>query len=174
LTIGFARTLYNDAFMRWGLSVLLLALFVAFAAPAGASERATVTIFAPRTNSVECAGVFPLKRTVVRPRLLFRAMSAVVAGPTAAERRRGYTGFFSAKTANTVLSAVTRRGVAYVDFADFSTLIPNASSSCGSTSLLAQLDRTARQFPGIRRTIYSFNGSRQAFYEWLQRPVPKR
>lgn len=45
--------------------------------------------------------------------------------------------------------------------------IPNASSSCGSALLPAQLDRTARQFSTVKRTVYSFEGSRHACYEWL-------
>jgi hypothetical protein len=59
-----------------------------------------------------------------------------------------------------------------VDFRNFSRLIPNASSSCGSAMLLAQLNRTATQFPTVRRAVYSFNGDRHAFYEWLQREPP--
>jgi hypothetical protein len=38
--------------------------------------------------------------------------------------------------------------------------------------LLAQLGRTATQFPAVDRAVYSFNGSRRAFYEWLQRDAP--
>jgi hypothetical protein len=38
--------------------------------------------------------------------------------------------------------------------------------------LLAQLDRTAKQFPTVRRTVYSFDGSARTFYEWLQRSPP--
>jgi hypothetical protein len=38
--------------------------------------------------------------------------------------------------------------------------------------LLTQLDLTAKQFPTVRKTIYSFNGSRRAFYEWLQLSPP--
>lgn len=64
------------------------------------------------------------------------------------------------------------KGVAYVDFRDFRRVIPGASSSCGSALLLAQLNRTATQFPTSRRAIYSFNGSRRAFYEWLQLSPP--
>jgi hypothetical protein len=69
-------------------------------------------------------------------------------------------------------SARVSAGVAYVDFRDFSRVIPNASSSCGSALLLAQLNRTAVQFPTVQRAVYSFNGSRSAFYEWLQRAAP--
>lgn len=29
------------------------------------------------------------------------------------------------------------------------------------------------QFPTVRRAVYSFNGSRRAFYEWLQRAEPE-
>ena len=64
------------------------------------------------------------------------------------------------------------RGTAYVDFRNFSRLIPNASSSCGSNLLLAQLDHTALQFASVKRTVYSFDGSRRAFYEWLQLNTP--
>jgi len=57
--------------------------------------------------------------------------------------------------------------------ANFVREIPNASTSCGSALLLTQLDRTATQFPTVKRTVYSFEGSRHAFYEWLQREAPE-
>jgi hypothetical protein len=100
-------------------------------------------------------------------------MRALVAGPTRSGRARGYGGWFSTKTAGTLRSVRLSGGIAYIDFRDFSRLIPNASSSCGSTLLLAQLDRTARQFPTVRRAVYSFNGNRRAFYAWLQRSEPR-
>jgi hypothetical protein len=99
-------------------------------------------------------------------------MRALLAGPTAVERHAGYGGWFSARTAGALRSVRISRSVAHIDFRDFSRLIPNASSSCGSTLLLAQLDRTATQFPTVDRAVYSFNGSRRAFYEWLQREPP--
>ena len=74
--------------------------------------------------------------------------------------------------ANKLRSVQVRRSVAYVDFRDFSRLIPNASSSCGSALLLAQLDRTTMQFPTVKRTVYSFAGNSRAFYEWLGREAP--
>lgn len=103
-------------------------------------------------------------------------MRALLRGPTAAERRRGYGGWFSSRTTGMLRSVRIADGVAFVDFANFSRIIGNASSSCGSSLLLAQLDRTAKQFPTVCRTVYSFNGSVRAFYEWLQlvRPVLRR
>lgn len=63
-------------------------------------------------------------------------------------------------------------GVAEVDFKDLREVIPNASSSCGSALLLAQLDATAKQFEEVDRTLYSINGDASTFYEWLQMAVP--
>jgi sporulation and spore germination protein len=149
----------------------LLALApTAASTPAGRSH--SVSVFAPRGISANCARVFPLKRVVPEPRLLRGAMQALLAGPTRAERARGYGGWFSVKTAGHLRSVRISGGVAYVDFRNFASHIPNASTSCGSTLLLAQLDRTARQFSAVKRAVYSFNGSRRAFYEWLQREPP--
>jgi hypothetical protein len=51
-------------------------------------------------------------------------------------------------------------------------VIPDASTSCGPAVLLAQLDRTLLQFPGIDTTIYAIDGSTEIFFEWLQRETP--
>jgi len=100
-------------------------------------------------------------------------MRELLKGPTAAERRAGYGGWFSARTAGKLRSVRITAGVAFIDFADLRKIIPNASSSCGSTLLLAQLDRTATQFATVQRAVYSFNGSRSAFYNWLQYSAPQ-
>ncbi|HEY6960382.1 MAG TPA: GerMN domain-containing protein [Gaiellaceae bacterium] len=141
------------------------------AAPGSTGAR-TVAIYAPRAAGTDCARVYPLTRRVVGPRVLRRTLEALLAGPTRNERARGYGGWFSARTAGHLRDVRIVRGVAYVDFRSFAHDIPNASSSCGSTLLLAQLDRTAKQFATVERTVYSFNGSPRAFYEWLQREPP--
>jgi Sporulation and spore germination len=141
----------------------------------GVRGLARVEIFAPRgSTSTRCERVYPLARSVRGPAVLGGAMRALLAGPTAAERARGYGGWFSARTAGRVRSVRLSGGIAYVDFRDFRRIIPNASSSCGSTLLLAQLNRTATQFPTVRAAVYSFDGSRRAFYEWLQLAAPGR
>lgn len=143
------------------------------AATEAASGTHAVSIYAPRGAGVDCARVLPLKRVVASPALLKGAMRALLAGPTKAERARGYGGWFSVKTAGHLRSVRVSNGIAFVDFRTFARDIPNASSSCGSALLLAQLDRTARQFPTVKRAVYSFDGSRHAFYAWLQREVPE-
>jgi hypothetical protein len=59
-------------------------------------------------------------------------------------------------------------GHAIVDFDDFSRIIPNTSTSTGSTLLLGELDATVFQFPNVRSVTYRFNGNCEAFWEWLQ------
>jgi hypothetical protein len=140
--------------------------------PAAAANGRTVWIYAPRAANASCTRVLPLPRVVSTPAVLTGAMRALLAGPTKAERGRGNGGWFSAATAGHLRSVRIRAGVAYIDFRSFARTIPNASSSCGSALLLAQLDRTAKQFPSVKRTIYSFDGSRSGFYEWLQRSAP--
>ena len=164
----------------FGMTVLLgatLALSVGLGmpVPAGAEPARSVwvSIFVPRGDpGLDCRRVFPLRRRVIASAVLTGAMRALLDGPTAGERRRGYGGWFSAKTAGFLRSIRITGGVASVDFRDFSRVIPNASSSCGSASLLAQLNRTATQFLTVKRAIYSFAGSRRAFYEWLQLTPP--
>lgn len=161
------------------LTVLLIGIGAVPSAPSAPSPagqrgaRVEVRVFAPRGGpGPSCTRVQPLRRTVTTPAVLTGAIRALLAGPTPAERRAGYAGWFSARTAGRLRSVRISHAVAYIDFRDFSHLIPNASSSCGSALLLAQLDRTATQFGSVESTVYSFDGSRRAFYEWLQRPAP--
>ena len=147
-------------------------LFAAVIASAAAATKHSVWIYAPRGTSQSCTRVLPLKRTVASPAVLTGAMRALLAGPSAAERARGYGGSFSHKTAGHLRGIRITDGVAYVDFRNFARDIPNASSSCGSALLLAQLEPHRKQFPTVSLAVYSFDGSRRAFYEWLQRDVP--
>jgi spore germination protein GerM len=162
-----------DLASRGAFLALLLAAFLAPPAPAAVHRSASVAVFAPRgPATTDCARVLPLRRTVAAPAVLTGALRALLAGPTAAERRRGYGGWFSARTANALRSVRVARGVAWIDLRDLRRLLPNASSSCGSALLLAQLTRTATQFPTVERAIFSLNGDRRAFYDWLQREAP--
>ena len=133
-----------------------------------------VEAFFPRgALAARCDRVFPVPRRVRAPAVLTGALASLVKGPTASERRRGYGGWFSQRTAGTLRRVSLTGGTAFVDFdRELRRLIPNASSSCGSALLLAQLDRTVTQFPTVRRAVYSLGGSRAAFYEWLQLSPP--
>jgi Putative peptidoglycan binding domain/Sporulation and spore germination len=158
---------------RLVLTVLLLvALIVPVTAASASASTTTVNVYFTPVDS-ECDATRPYAREVEPPRVLAGAIEQLLAGPTAAERAAGATSYlFDEQTAGMFRSATIRDGVAHIDFHDLRTVIPNASSSCGSTSLLAQLDATATQFPTVLRARYSINGSEATFYHWLQRDVP--
>lgn len=99
--------------------------------------------------------------------LLASALTELLAGPTADEQERGWRSWFSDATADMLVSATLADGLATVDFADFSQLIPNASTSAGRRQLLAELQSTVFQFPEISRLELRFNGDCLAFWSWL-------
>jgi spore germination protein GerM len=117
--------------------------------------------------------VFPVRRTVQPPAVLVGALEQLLRGPTAAERDAGYSSLFSADTVGLLDSVRIEDGTAYVHFdARLPSTIPNASSSAGSTALLAALDATVTQFPTVDTAVYSLEGDVAAFYGWLQRDAP--
>ena len=126
----------------------------------------------PDPEDFYCEAVEPVTRLVERSELLTGAFEALLAGPTDQELEAGFGSWFSAETGWSVDSVTISDGVAYVDFSEDSPLIPNASTSCGSMALRAQLDSTAMQFPTVEQTVYSFGGDIAAFYHWLQADVP--
>lgn len=75
----------------------------------------------------------------------------MLAGPTAGERDRSLTSWFSSATARVLRSASVADGTARIDIDDRRDVIPNASSS-RTTMLLAQQDHAATRFYGVERT----------------------
>ncbi|MCJ7628107.1 MAG: GerMN domain-containing protein [Longimicrobiales bacterium] len=97
------------------------------------------------------------------------ALERLLRGPTAPPQTAGAHSWFSRETADALRSAtVDSTGHATVDFNDLRPLIPNASSSAGSASLLEELNSTVFRFPGIRSVEYRMEGSCDRFWEWLQ------
>lgn len=141
--------------------------------PPGQPGNVTVEVhFSPDAGGSLCDDTTAVERTVEGPAVLGGAFQELLEGPTAEERAAGLTSWFSEATASALRSAEIVDGTAQIDFRDFSGEIANASTSCGSTNLLSQLERTALQFPAVQRTLYSFNGNVEAFYGWLQRSPP--
>jgi spore germination protein GerM len=137
------------------------------------SGTATVEVYFTNTDLGSDTEVFAVERDVELPRVLSGALQALLEGPTAAEREQGYWSWFSEETAGMLLSVRLDAGIAEVSFDPaLRTVIPNASTSAGSTALLGALDATTLQFPTVDDVVYSFDGDVEAFYEWLQRGPP--
>ncbi|HSH44435.1 MAG TPA: GerMN domain-containing protein [Longimicrobiales bacterium] len=97
------------------------------------------------------------------------ALQALVRGPTEAERQAGHSSWFADSTAAILRSVARDNGQVVVDFhGDMPRLMSGAGTSFGSLMLLAMLDSTVFQFPGVQAVEYRLDGSCAAFGEWLQ------
>ncbi len=124
-------------------------------------------------KSDDCATTVAAQRQAQTDGTLREALAQLLAGPSTEEQAAELHSWFSSQTAGMLNTVTISSGLAEVDFTNFSDVMPNASTSCGSTALLAQLDRTVLQFGEIDRVVYSFDGDRVAFYEWLQLAPPE-
>jgi hypothetical protein len=120
-----------------------------------------------------CGEVFPVTRQVDADHVVTATLHALLAGPTPTEQAQGYGGWFTADTAHMLLHVEVIDHTVHVTFADLREVIPDASSSCGSAGLLAQLDTTLLALDGIDATRYTL-ADPDAFYTWLQLPTPDR
>lgn len=144
--------------------------------PGEPADPGTVEVAVYLTNDLRgdpCTEVFPRPRTVDADDPLTGALTALLEGPTPEEQDAGYGGWFSADTAGMLHSVEVVSGTVMVDLADLRPVIPNASTSCGSSALLAQLDSTAlAAADGAGGVLYMINGDQDVFYEWLQLVTP--
>jgi hypothetical protein len=147
-----------------------LVVDVAHRWPSASAPTSTVDVYYSTGDGSDCGEVSAFPRTAARTLGVARlALDQLVAGPTAAEEALGASSFFAASTADAVRSINLRNGLLTVDFRDIRSELANASTSCGSEALLAQLNSTVFQFPTIQRVRYQINGSCDDFGEWLQR-----
>lgn len=132
-------------------------------------QQAVTVVFGSADQS-DCSNVAAVERSIgAEAEPILGAFEELLVGPTSQEEEGGSVSMFSAETAGMVLSASLENGDLTVDFEDFSGIIPNASTSCGSASLIAQLNGTAFQFPEVESVTYTFGGACEPFFNWLQR-----
>lgn len=121
----------------------------------------------------DCAKVYPVTRTIPKTSAVARAaLEQLLGGPTEKERAEGYFSWFSEETKSALLGVNVKEGTAYVNLKDIRQTITNASSSCGSTILMAQLENTLKQFPTIKRAFFAIEGSPEEFYGFQQMECP--
>lgn len=133
------------------------------------ADTATVTVYYAVGDATDCSVVQGFERDIpVSSDLVLAAFQELVAGPTSDETNQGAGSFFSATTADAVRSLDLTDGLLTIEFVDFRADMNNASTSCGSASLVASLNSTAFEFDDVERVRYSIFGSCNAFYNWLQ------
>ena len=129
----------------------------------------TVNVYFGVGDGSDCSVVDAFPRTVAAESdPVVVAFNELVTGPTADEIAAGAGSFFSPATAAVVRSVTLSEGLLIVDFVGLDVLTPNASTSCGSSALLAELNGTAFQFTEVERARYQLDGSCDAFGNWLQ------
>ncbi|HEX2058565.1 MAG TPA: GerMN domain-containing protein [Actinomycetota bacterium] len=96
------------------------------------------------------------------------ALRELIAGPTPAERRAGYTSAFGPDTKRLLLRVELRGRRAVVDFRDFRKTHPQWGTSYGGAIFLAQLNATVFQFDRIRSALYRIDRSCRAFWTFLE------
>ena len=117
----------------------------------------------------DCNRVYPIERKYKDgDEPISTALVNLFFGPTETEKKAGYNSFFSQETNYILHSVKVAQGIAYVNIKDVRKIIPNASSSCGSAQLLAQIRETLQQFPGINDFRVAIDSDPEPFYEWLQ------
>lgn len=133
------------------------------------TQTQIVTIYFSRLTKNDCRPVSSVIRETSNPDLLAGALEEMLKGLTPKEKQNGLFSFFSSSTAGFLNSVrLDSNGTAYIDFKNFSSIIPNASSSCGSASLLAEIGRTVHANSRAEKMVLSFDGSKADFYNWLQ------
>ena len=133
---------------RVGVVAFVLLALCGASSPAAAPGR-SVTVYLVRAGHVA-----PVRRVVPRTAAPARAaLTALLAGPTAAERRQGYTSAIPGSTG--LRSVALSHGVLTVD------LTRRFESGGGSQSMLlrvAQVVHTATQFQTVERVAFRLDG----------------
>ena len=158
--------------MKTCATVLVLLLFTTVCA---AQQTMTIKVyFSNNKNGVDdCAKVQPVTRTIPKTSAVAKAaLEQLLAGPTEQERAQGYFSWFSQDTKSALLGVKVKNKTAYVNLKDIRQTITSASSSCGSTILMAQLENTLKQFPSIKRAFFAIEGSPEEFYGFQQMECP--
>jgi photosystem II stability/assembly factor-like uncharacterized protein len=137
--------------------------------PAAETEPTAVYVTVFFSRGEEAVGVRRLVEEAPDVPALESALRELLRGPTPEERGQGFSSWFSQETAHAVHGVdIDDEGNAVVDFRDLTSLIPAASSSAGSTMLLAELNSTVFHHPAIRSVEYRMDGSCDGFWNWLQ------
>jgi len=153
------------------IAVMLIVPDSAVSVP-GRFARHQVKVFFSDADATDCSKTLRFTRWTSGRDVLDDALNWLSRGPRKGERADGASSWFSKKTAGMIDDVRIEDGTANVDLDDVRKIMSGASASCGSASLLANLNKTVLQFPAVDRVVYSLEGSADAFYSWLQMDSP--
>lgn len=139
---------------------------------ASSEDAKTVVYFNNSSRAAageECSSVYGVERAVQKDETPIQAaLEQLFAGPTEKEIQLGFSSFFSEATRNILKSVKIRDRTAYINLTDIRNIIPNASSSCGSSQLLSEIIETVKHDRSVERVIIAIEGNPQTFYDFIQ------
>ena len=153
---------------------LVLLLLVVSPTVALAQQKTWVRVYFPNKNrsSGECnVPVQSVTRAIPKTKAVAHAaLMELFAGPTEAEKAKGFYSDFSEATKNLLISVNVKNRSAYVNMRDLTATsnMGNFTTSCGGSNFFAQVEETLTQFPGIRKVFFAFEGDPSHFYDWMQ------
>ncbi len=115
--------------------------------------------------------VFPVTRKIPKTTAVAKAaLELLFAGPTEAEKAKGYYSDFSEDTKSFFISVNVKNKAAYVNLKDPSLfpVVGNFTTSSGGSNFFGQVEKTLTQFPSIRKFFYAIEGDPAVFYDWMQ------
>lgn len=158
-------------------NIILLLLLLVVVWPTvvvGQQRTMRIKVYFPNTkrDNADCvAPVYPVRRTIPKTTAVAKAaLEQLFAGPTSEEQAKGFYSDFSEATKSLLISVNIKNRYAYVNLRDLtgSSSIGNFTTSCGGSNFYGQVERTLKQFPGIRKVFFAFAGDPSHFYDWMQ------
>ena len=146
------------------------------------AEESTVSLYFNNTrenpDAQDCSAVFPVSRVIKNDANLEEKIKLTVnellLGPNPSEQNQFYNSFFSEVTGRMLHEIKVEGSTAYIDFeGGIKTLIPNATTSCGSQQFFSSVENTVTQFEGIEKVLYKLDGNPAEFYRWMQLVCPE-
>ena len=121
-------------------------------------------------GSLDCSKVFPVTRKIPKTKSVAKAaLEELFKGVTKTEAANGYYSFFSDATKSILISVKVKKGMAYVNLKhEVIEKLGNATTTCGGGAFDAQLEKTLKQFPSIKKIFFAIEGNPEDYYEWMQ------
>ncbi len=121
-------------------------------------------------NLDDCSLVYPVNRTIsLNGDPFLQTLNLLFLGPTEQEKAEGYTSVFSPENKDILKNLdISHDGIVYIDLYDIRPIMPEISSSCGSSQFIKSIEETLKQFQFVKKVIFAINGDPKIFYEWIQ------
>lgn len=125
-------------------------------------------------NMMDCRKTDWVTRTIPKTTAVAKAaLEQLFIGPTEEEITGGIVKFqwLTQDNYTNALKRVFVKGdTVYLDWVNFDKIVAlhNTSSSCGASAFMAPIEDTLLQFPNIKKVANAFEGSPEAFYNFMQ------